>query len=76
MTDHAGIVDNHLIDDVTFLLAACKIQRARIAELEAALRRIAHDNWQTAAADSEAANIYAHVASEMQSIAKLALATR
>lgn len=40
MTDHAGIVENHLIDDTKFLLDACKLQRARIAELETALSSI------------------------------------
>lgn len=36
----SSVVDNHLIDMEPHLLKACKEQRARIAELEAALREI------------------------------------
>jgi len=45
----------------------------RLAYLEGQLSRIANGNWQSPPIDSEGANTYAHIVSEMQNIAKLAL---
>lgn len=45
----------------------------RMKYLEGELRRIAHGGWQSPQPDSEIANIYAHIAAEMQNIARLSL---
>ena len=37
--------DNHMIDDVPFLLRACKIQKNRIEELEAPFRNADRLDW-------------------------------
>ena len=39
-TVSAGVVENHMVDGEAMLIKACKMKNARIAELEAALRKI------------------------------------
>lgn len=51
-----------------------KWPKQRGAQLEGALRDIAHGNWSSPNVDSEAANVYAQIVNEMQARARAALA--